>query len=85
MNLQSSIIGESTVLTTNARVMALDYLDKSWSSGELKPVLAEAYGVGNEREWYVNWRLFFLACAELFGLDNGEEWLVSLYLFERRG
>jgi len=63
----------------------LDYLDKSWSSGELKPVLAEAYGVGNEREWYVNWRLFFLACAELFGLDNGEEWLVSLYLFERRG
>lgn len=63
----------------------LDYLDSSWKSGDLKPVLAEAYGSGKEREWYVNWRLFFLACAELFGLDGGEEWIVSLYLFERRG
>uniref|UniRef100_A0A7S3DNC6 Polyketide synthase methyltransferase domain-containing protein n=1 Tax=Entomoneis paludosa TaxID=265537 RepID=A0A7S3DNC6_9STRA len=62
----------------------LDYLDKSWKSGELKPVLAQAYGEGNEREWYVNWRLFFLACAELWGLENGNEWIVSLYLFERR-
>ena len=62
----------------------LDYLDKSWASGELKPVLAEAYGIGKEREWYVNWRLFFFACAELWGFDNGEEWIVSLYLFERK-
>mmetsp|Transcript_17529 Transcript_17529/g.36037 ORF Transcript_17529/g.36037 Transcript_17529/m.36037 type:complete len:406 (+) Transcript_17529:218-1435(+) len=62
----------------------LDYLDKSWRSGELKPVLAEAYGAGKEREWYVNWRLFFLACAELWGYDGGDEWIVSLYLFERR-
>mmetsp|Transcript_670 Transcript_670/g.1600 ORF Transcript_670/g.1600 Transcript_670/m.1600 type:complete len:405 (-) Transcript_670:370-1584(-) len=62
----------------------LAYLDKSWKSGELKPVLAEAYGEGKEYEWYVNWRLFFLACAELWGYDKGEEWIVSLYLFERR-
>lgn len=62
----------------------LDYLDQGWKSGELKPVLAEAYGAGKEREWYVNWRLFFLACAELWGYDKGEEWIVSLYLFERR-
>jgi cyclopropane-fatty-acyl-phospholipid synthase len=62
----------------------LDYLDKSWKSGELKPVLAEAYGKDKEREWYVNWRLFFLACAELWGLENGNEWIVSLYLFRRR-
>lgn len=62
----------------------LAYLDKSWRSGELKPILAEAYGAGKEREWYVNWRLFFLACAELWGYDKGEEWIVSLYLFERR-
>ena len=62
----------------------LDYLDKSWKSGELKPVLGQAYGVGKEREWYVNWRLFFLACAELWGYDKGEEWIVSLYLFEKR-
>ena len=62
----------------------LAYLDKSWKSGELKPVLAEAYGEGKEYEWYVNWRLFFSACAELWGYDKGEEWIVSLYLFERR-
>ena len=62
----------------------LAYLDKSWKSGELKPVLAEAYGEGKEYEWYVNWRLFFFACAELWGYDKGEEWIVSLYLFERR-
>jgi cyclopropane-fatty-acyl-phospholipid synthase len=62
----------------------LNYLDTHWKSGELKPVLAEAYGKGKEREWYVNWRLFFLACAELWGLENGEEWIVSLYLFKRR-
>jgi len=62
----------------------LNYLDKSWKSGELAPVLREAYGEGKERFWYVNWRLFFFACAELFGLENGNEWIVSLYLFEKR-
>jgi cyclopropane-fatty-acyl-phospholipid synthase len=62
----------------------LDLMDSAWKSGELKPVLAEAYGAGNEQEWYVNWRLFFLACAELFGFHEGEEWIVSHYLFERK-
>lgn len=63
----------------------LAYLDKNWKNGKLKPVLAEAYGKGKENEWYVNWRLFFLACAELWGYDNGEEWIVSHYLFQKRG
>lgn len=63
----------------------LGLMDKHWKSGELEPVLEEAYGKGKGREWYVNWRLFYLACAELFGLNNGEEWMVSHYLFERRG
>jgi len=62
----------------------LDYLDKAWQERKLQSVLAEAYGQGQERKWYINWRLFFLACAELFGLDNGSEWIVSLYLFEKR-
>mmetsp|Transcript_16420 Transcript_16420/g.25060 ORF Transcript_16420/g.25060 Transcript_16420/m.25060 type:complete len:93 (-) Transcript_16420:107-385(-) len=56
----------------------LDYLDKAWQERKLQSVLAEAYGQGQERKWYINWRLFFLACAELFGLDNGSEWIVSL-------
>ncbi|GAX19714.1 hypothetical protein FisN_19Hh301 [Fistulifera solaris] len=59
----------------------LRMLDQNWRNGKLGPVLQEAYGVGKEREWYVNWRLFFLACAELWGYDQGEEWIVSHYLF----
>jgi len=62
----------------------LAIMDAHWKSGELAPVLAEAYGEGKEREWYVNWRLFYMACAELFGLDGGQEWIVSHYLFDRR-
>lgn len=58
--------------------------DKAWKNGELKPVLEEAYGEGKGYEWYVNWRLFYFACAELWGYKNGEEWLVSHYLFDRR-
>mmetsp|Transcript_22994 Transcript_22994/g.26638 ORF Transcript_22994/g.26638 Transcript_22994/m.26638 type:complete len:404 (+) Transcript_22994:141-1352(+) len=62
----------------------LKIMDQNWKSGALKPVLEEAYGKGKGKEWYVNWRLFFLACAELFGYDGGEEWIVSHYLFQRR-
>jgi cyclopropane-fatty-acyl-phospholipid synthase len=63
----------------------LETMDKNWRNGNLKPVLEEAYGKGKGKEWYVNWRLFFLACAELFGYDNGEEWILSHYLFQKRG
>jgi len=62
----------------------LDYLDKNWKNGKLQPVLAKAYGEGKEKFWYINWRLFFLACAELWGYKRGQEWIVSHYLFERK-
>jgi cyclopropane-fatty-acyl-phospholipid synthase len=62
----------------------LGLMDENWKNGELEPVLEQAYGVGKGYEWYVNWRLFYLACAELFGMNSGEEWIVSHYLFERR-
>ena len=62
----------------------LETMDENWRNGKLQPVLAEAYGAGKEYEWYVNWRLFYLACAELWGYDNGNEWIVSHYLFQKR-
>jgi len=62
----------------------LKIMDMNWKNGMLQPILAEAYGKGKENEWYVNWRLFFLACAELFGYDGGDEWIVSHYLFQKR-
>jgi cyclopropane-fatty-acyl-phospholipid synthase len=63
----------------------LHNLDRAYRNGSLTPVLRDAYGNGQEYKWYINWRLFFLACAELWGLKHGEEWIVSHYLFQRRG
>jgi cyclopropane-fatty-acyl-phospholipid synthase len=62
----------------------LSTLDRHWQNGQLAPVLRQAYGTGKEREWYINWRLFFLACAELWGYERGQEWIVSHYLFQVR-
>lgn len=75
------VSGTHYELTSNAW---LQLMDANWKSGKLQPVLREAYGEGNECQWYVNWRLFYMACAELFGLDNGGEWIVTHFLFQRR-
>ncbi len=47
-------------------------------------VLGTIYGVANQQQWFMRWKLFFLACAELFGFQDGNEWWVSHYLFEKR-
>jgi cyclopropane-fatty-acyl-phospholipid synthase len=51
---------------------------------EALAVLAGVYGEENKHKRYVDWRLFFLACAELFGYKGGEEWAVSHYLFVKK-
>jgi len=50
---------------------------------EVMPILAATYGEANAEQWFVRWRLFFMACAELFGFNHGQEWWVGHYLFER--
>jgi cyclopropane-fatty-acyl-phospholipid synthase len=48
------------------------------------PVLSRTYGEENSLKWYVNWRLFFMACSEFFGMAEGEEYYVSHYLFMKK-
>jgi len=62
----------------------LETLDEAWVRGSIKQTLTDAYGEGEEKTWYTNWRLFHLACSELFAFNNGDEWYVSHYLFQKR-
>jgi cyclopropane-fatty-acyl-phospholipid synthase len=49
----------------------------------IKLILAATYGEA-ATDWWVDWRLFFLACAETFGYGGGREWGVSHYRFAPR-
>jgi cyclopropane-fatty-acyl-phospholipid synthase len=50
----------------------------------VEKVLAEAYGADQIRRWWINWRLFFIACEETWAFRQGKQYLVSHYLFEKR-
>jgi cyclopropane-fatty-acyl-phospholipid synthase len=52
---------------------------------EVRRVLRETYGPGDETRWWARWRVFFLACAELFAWRGGEEWLVTHLRFRKPG
>ena len=51
---------------------------------ELMPLFRQTYGADPALQWWVYWRIFFLACAELFNYREGREWYVSHYLFAPR-
>jgi cyclopropane-fatty-acyl-phospholipid synthase len=65
--------------TANAWLQNMDQ-----SKDVLWPVIEKTYGKQRAQQWWVRWRVFFMACEELFGFNNGQEWWVSHYLFERR-
>ena len=52
---------------------------------EVRRVLRETYGPGEDTRWRARWRVFFLACAELFACRGGEEWLVTHLRFRKPG
>ncbi len=64
--------------TANAWLANMDAGKKS-----LWPILVQTYGEEAAQQWWMRWRLFFMACAELFAYDNGQQWWVSHYLFEK--
>jgi cyclopropane-fatty-acyl-phospholipid synthase len=49
------------------------------------PILEQTYGAEDAMQWWMRWRIFFMACAELFGFHNGQQWWVAHYCFERPG
>jgi cyclopropane-fatty-acyl-phospholipid synthase len=49
------------------------------------PILERVYGKNRAQQWWMRWRIFFMACAELFGYQRGQQWWVSHYLFRNRG
>ena len=49
---------------------------------EVLPLFASTYGKEQALQWWVRWRIFFMACAEMWGYRGGTEWIVSHSLFE---
>lgn len=72
--------GEHYEKTANAWLRNMDLRrERVW------PILVDTYGAENAVQWWMRWRVFFMACAELFGYQNGQEWWVAHYCFERPG
>jgi cyclopropane-fatty-acyl-phospholipid synthase len=64
--------------TANAWLVNMDnHKEQIW------PILAETYGAEAALQWWVRWRIFFMACAELWGYRGGNEWWVGHYRFEK--
>jgi cyclopropane-fatty-acyl-phospholipid synthase len=64
--------------TANAWLQRLDA-----GREQLLALFRITYGSNQALKRFVQWRVFFMACAELFGFGGGERWFVSHYLFEK--
>jgi cyclopropane fatty-acyl-phospholipid synthase-like methyltransferase len=49
---------------------------------EIMPILRATYGSDKATLWWMNWRMFYIACAVMFGFNKGQTWTVAHYLFE---
>ncbi len=47
------------------------------------PIFEDTYGKEHVTQWWVYWRIFYMACAELWGYNKGNEWMVCHYLFSK--
>jgi len=70
--------GQHYEKTANAWLAAMDQ-----RRAAVWPILEQTYGANAARQWWMRWRIFFMACAEMFGYRRGQEWWVAHYLFER--
>ena len=59
----------------------LEKMDRNRTS--VWPILEQTYGEQATQQWWMRWRMFFMACAELFAYDNGQQWSVGHYLFKK--
>ncbi len=73
-----SLSGTHYAKTCNAWLAKLDS-----NRGAALAILGSVYTPQKRLKAYVNWRLFFMACAELFDFSRGNEWGVSHYLFAK--
>ncbi len=53
------------------------------NKGRVLDLFTATYGAEHAMQWWVRWRVFFIACAQLFGYENGQQWWVSHYLFTK--
>jgi cyclopropane-fatty-acyl-phospholipid synthase len=75
---QWAVNGHNYELTSNRWLENCDANAK-----RLIELMKETYGKEKGHGKFVEWRLFFLACAECFGMHSGNTWHVSHYLFEK--
>ncbi|HEY9200127.1 MAG TPA: cyclopropane-fatty-acyl-phospholipid synthase family protein [Gammaproteobacteria bacterium] len=49
----------------------------------LMPLIRDTYGTEHSQQWWMRWRIFFMACAELFAFEQGQQWHVMHYLMSK--
>lgn len=70
--------GDHYAKTCNAWLANMDQHKAS-----LMPLIRDTYGTEHSQQWWMRWRIFFMACAELFAFEQGQQWHVMHYLMSK--